>query len=145
MMHSPPGYPTIAEMHRVMTVAKRVTLHHPVFSSVRFQWDIRNYGLVIVGEALVKDRNDASAYLRGRDPRTGEPYGLDPYVTDKKIKIENMKTVHIPDGLLRGDEDLLLDFLTHVARNFLYEFVRHEVDEMLMFDGQRVFDPHRVG
>lgn len=158
---SPGDYGTLTmyELHWIYTVAReRVKLHSPIFQSLVLEWEVSPQFMMLMLRlsARVRNRDDLVAIsdnerrevrrmvesdLIGRSaPIVALAYDRPTHANI--VSIVTNEAVRIPPGL-HTDEEALVTFLSHHAREKLHAFVRHEVDEMLLVNNERRFDPHR--
>jgi hypothetical protein len=149
---------TLAELDFIYRVAKeRVKLHSPIFQTLVLEWEVdaRLMMLMLTLSARVRNRDDMTSIsdnerrevrrmvesdLIGRSASI-VALAYDRPTPTNRVTISTKEAVHIPYGLQK-DEDALVVFLGAHARERLRRFVYHEVDEMLLVDNERRFDPH---
>jgi hypothetical protein len=108
-----------------LELCRRVTLESPVFSYIRFDIDIHpSYDAYEVRcHGYVDLRNGGG---RGKVQSTGF------------IRANELAQTRAIDGELSA-----LKFVATQLRRQLLNHMAHELDEMLLVDGVRVFDPHQ--
>lgn len=152
---------TPAEMNYVYLVAREgVKLKHPIFTHVELDWEVdrRRWQLEVVVRAKVPNRDapsrDAPSPSIFDEPRPSfedSVNALESIVRHGRIP-ESMFLIPVvatfpiyfaDRSLLAIDRrDDLIRYLAAKARSALRNMVSHEVDEMLMVEGERIFDPH---
>lgn len=99
-----------------LDIAKKVTLRHPLFGSIRLSW-FEHYAALHL---------DLSANVVSRD-------------SNELIEVRLESEIAIIPGL---EPAKVLELCSRHARQALRHLVCHEVDEMLLVDGVLLFDPH---
>jgi hypothetical protein len=140
---------THAELDHALAVARRVRLAAKVYEQVEIEWwiDPRFNALVIVTRANVFPRDarpedSEDDRLESWDARPGSCGGHN-LAAPQRLPIKGRKPIRLTSEMIWGPVGNLLDFLANEARQALREMVWHEVDELLLVDDERRFDPHR--
>jgi hypothetical protein len=150
---------THAELDHALTVARRVRLAAKVYEQVEIEWQIdpRFNALMIITRADVfprdarpEDSEDdrLEAYLAHVPPEFGCDLrtlrNVRPnFAAPQRLPVKGGKPIRLTSGMIWGPVETLLDYLANEARQALREMVWHEVDELLLVDDERCFDPHR--
>ncbi len=151
------GTYTMYELQRIHDATKRVKLHSPIFQTLTLEWEVSVQFMMLMLRlsARVRNRDDLVSIsdlemrervremYRDGHPAYGTPFGEQTFRAPPPnlVVISTKEPVRIPSGLHK-DEDALVVFLGCHARERLRWFVYHEVDEMLLVDNERKFDPH---
>lgn len=114
--------PAVQEyLHKLTSL---VTLHSPVFRCFRLRWQIGNdcmNPLTLHIETLLPDRHDPS----------------------HEVTVVFSTPIPINADIVMGvDTGAAVLFLANKVRHALREAMAHEIDEMILVRGERVFDPH---
>lgn len=117
---------TPVEIITLKRLAKQVRLEHPVFGALELQW-------VFDIDKGIARRTAATVMIIGKRAHTGtwqEVTALTPL--DGKHLLE----------VARESREVAIRMLAMLARHALIEHATHEIDEMLLVSGERLFDPH---
>jgi hypothetical protein len=115
-----------------------VELQHPLFQCIKAEWRVYNFGMdglvYLVMDMHVPDRDVPKgivepSYFHSRPPEQV-----------RNVDLQVIETFNA--YMARGTDAEILKFVSEWARSVIQRTVCHEVDEMLLVNGKRVFDPH---
>lgn len=109
-----------AFIYFVRRECEKIRLKHQLFGCIRIEFSVDDVAVYIQVTAIVDDRTV--------DERSKIP--IRQGFTISMMALRMLKPEQVIHALLRS------------TRHLLYDVVRHEVDEMIMHGGVRVFDPH---
>ncbi len=114
-----------ARLERLIATVK---LHHPVFGALLAEWRAMDESLELTVTGRVPDRSEPS-----REITTHEPTRI---LVKLVVSIQIGRVLRLPDHAARM-------LLASELRDALIAAASHEIDEMIMVNGTREFDPHR--
>lgn len=117
---------TPVEVEIVRDLVRKVRLEHPVFGALDLRWTVTDEAIWL--------RLAADVQLVGSIPEAGTWREVGASISVDPYEVRAM--------LRAGEHDLAARMLGALARHHLFAFVTHEVDEMVLVDGRRLFDPH---